>query len=127
MADELDRPDVVAEVTAAFEAYERALVANDVEAMNRWFWDDARVLRYGIAECQYGAEQIAAWRAAATPVPATRLVGPVVVQAWSDDLASVDCEFRNGEEPGRGRQSQLWRRFADGWHVVRAHVSMIDD
>ncbi len=120
-----ERAEVAAEVLAAFEAYEQALLANDVAELDRWFWDDARTVRYGIAECQYGAEAVAAWRATAEPVPADRRIGPVVVQPWSDDLATVDCEFRNGDRPGVGRQSQLWRRFPEGWRIVRAHVSVI--
>ena len=48
--------------------------------------------------------------------------------------------FRTGSEPGsspdpdrragsdrRGRQSQAWVKFADGWKVVSAHVSLEGD
>ena len=48
----IDDPRVVAEVTAAFHAYEAALMGNDVAALNGYFWADARVTRYGIADRQ---------------------------------------------------------------------------
>lgn len=114
-----------AEVSALFDAYERALVANDVEAMDGAFWDDPRVVRYGIAEIQEGAAAIRAWRRAATPVPATRRITSRHVLALSADVVCVDVTFVNGEAPGTGRQSQVWHRRPEGWRIVRAHVSMI--
>ena len=53
---------VVAEVRSAFEAYERALIGNDVAAMDAAFWDDERVVRFGLAEIQHGYAEVAAWR-----------------------------------------------------------------
>jgi Protein of unknown function (DUF3225) len=122
----IDDAAVIAEVRAAFDAYERALRANEVDAMDAWFWADPRTLRYGIAECLYGYDEIAAWRATASPVPSSRTITTSVITAFGADCAVVDCEFVNGDEPGRGRQSQTWIRFDDGWKIVRAHVSMID-
>jgi ketosteroid isomerase-like protein len=114
------------EVRACFVAYEQALLANDVEAMDAWFWDDPAVVRFGIAECQYGPAEIAAWRREAEPVPADRRAVRTTVVAHGDDLAVVTLEFANGERAGRGRQSQVWARTAAGWRVVHAHVSVID-
>lgn len=116
---------VEAEVRTAFEAYERALVANDVSVMDAAFWDDERVVRFGINEIQHGFAEVAAWRASATPVPTTRWHERVVVTAFGPDLAVVSLEFRNGDSPGIGRQSQVWARLASGWFVVHAHVSML--
>ena len=120
-----DDAAVVAEVRAAFEDYERALVANDVATMDAAFWDDERVVRFGIAEIQHGFASVAAWRAAATPVPADRRHDRVTITAFSRDLAVVSLEFRNGASPVAGRQSQVWARLAPGWQVVHAHVSML--
>lgn len=114
------------EVRACFDAYEQALVANDVDAMDAWFWDDPAVVRFGIAECQYGPDEIAAWRRTTAPVPADRRHVRTTVVAHGEDLAVVTLEFANGERPGRGRQSQVWARTPRGWRVVHAHVSMID-
>ena len=121
--DAIDNADVIAEVRDAFEAYEAALVANDVEAMDAWFWENERVVRYGLAERQYGHAAIAAWRASATPVPADRTVGPVVVTAFGPDVAVVACEFRSAGVAEVGRQSQTWVRRPEGWRIAHAHVS----
>ena len=69
---EIDRPDVVAEVTAAFERYEQALVTNDVAALDAIFRADPRTIRYGVAEILYGHDEIAAFRAARSPVGLAR-------------------------------------------------------
>ena len=37
---DIDLPDVVAEVSDAFERYEKALVSNDVPTLNELFRDD---------------------------------------------------------------------------------------
>ncbi|MGD9792250.1 MAG: AtzH-like domain-containing protein [Acidimicrobiia bacterium] len=115
----------VAEVTALSDIYERDLIANDVAAMDAVFWADERVLRFGIAEIQYGYDEIATWRAASPGVPRDRVVTHRSVQAFSDDVVAVDIVFRNGDAPGVGRQSQLWVRLDVGWRIVRAHVSMM--
>ena len=39
---EINIPEIVAEVTAAFMAYEKALLANDVDMIDELFWDDER-------------------------------------------------------------------------------------
>lgn len=124
--DDVDRPGVVAEVTAAFVAYEAALVANDVAAMTDAFWDSPSTVRYGIADQQYGAEAIAAWRRTAAPVPPGRRLGPTLVVTFGDDVACVSTEFRNdGDDRTVGRQSQTWVRRPEGWRIVAAHVSTI--
>lgn len=117
--------DAVAEVTALFEQYERDLVANDVDAMDAVFWDDPRVVRFGIAEVQVGFDAIRTWRATATPVPSTRRITSRHVLALSADVVTVDITFVNGDAPGTGRQTQVWQRRPEGWRIVRAHVSMI--
>ncbi|HEY6534002.1 MAG TPA: AtzH-like domain-containing protein [Acidimicrobiales bacterium] len=114
------------EVRACFEAYERALLANDVETMDGWFTDDPSVVRFGIADCQHGPDQISAWRRTAEPVPVDRRHVRTTVTALGPDVVLVALEFANGDRPGRGRQSQVWQRTAVGWRVAHAHVSMID-
>ena len=120
---ELNLPQVVAEVTAVFTAYEQALMTNDVEAMNAAFSEHA--VRYGIAECQYGAEAIAAWRAGADPIPDGRRLGPTVIATFGADTACVSTEFRYPGSSDVGRQTQTWIRLADGWRIVNAHVSTL--
>ena len=130
MGDEAERmareQEAVDQVRECFADYESALLANDVDAMGRWFWDDPAVVRFGIAECQYGPEEIAAWRRATAPVPADRRHVRTTFTAHGPELVVATLEFANGDAPARGRQSQLWRRTPDGWRVVHAHVSMIE-
>jgi ketosteroid isomerase-like protein len=120
---QIDLPDVVAEVRAEFEAYEAALLRNDAAALNEFFWDDPRALRYGIAERNAGIAAIRQWRAVAPAISATRRLHATQIVAFGRDAASVCTEFSAADMPEVGRQSQLWVRFAAGWRIVAAHVS----
>jgi 1-carboxybiuret hydrolase subunit AtzH-like protein len=125
---DIDLPDVVAEVTAAFQRYERALGSNDVATLNAMFHDDPRTLRYGGAEILYGHTAIASFRGARLPVGLERTISKTVITTYGRDCAVASTLFHRASSPGKvGRQQQTWVRFADGWHVVAAHVSMIDE
>jgi hypothetical protein len=119
----LDRPDVVAEVRAAFDRYERALTAGDVTTLTELFWDDPRCVRFGVTDRQQGAAEIAAWRAAHPAVPPGRRLHDTRVLAIDDATAVVTTLFGYPDGAVEGRQSQTWVRFAAGWRVVAAHVS----
>jgi len=124
--EDIDRPDVRRELEALFEAYERALMSNDVAALNNYFWRDARVTRYGIADLQLGHDALVAFRAA-TPAPRfSRELSRVRITTFGQDTALAMCEFRRSDTHKLGMQTQTWVRFADGWKIVSAHVSMID-
>ncbi len=125
MKSETPDSDPVRKVLAAFEAYEKALLENDIETMDSWFADRPGLVRFGIAEIQHGLAEIAAWRATATPVPSSRRHVQVTASALSDDAVVVALEFRNGTDPATGRQTQVWQRLAEGWRIVHAHVSMM--
>ncbi|MCO6417713.1 oxalurate catabolism protein HpxZ [Siccirubricoccus sp. KC 17139] len=123
---EFDLPEPMAEMQAAFAEYERALVTNDVETLQRLFRKDARTLRYGPAENLYGWEAIAAFRAARSPVGLARTLENTVITTYGRDFATANTEFlRSGR---RGRQSQSWVRFPEeGWRIVAAHVSLMPE
>lgn len=124
---EIDAPDVVAEVRDAFAAYETALTLNDVAALDALFYKDARTLRYGIGENLYGYDAIAAFRAARNPAGLMRDLAKTVITAYGRDTAVASTLFYRASAPGKvGRQMQTWIRFADGWRIVAAHVSIID-
>jgi ketosteroid isomerase-like protein len=118
---EIDRPDVIAEVTEAFEAYERALMANDVEAMLGFFTGRAR--RFGIADQQAGRAEQRRWRQAQPPLPAGRHLKDTEVQAYGADAAVVTTLFGYPGSEVLGRQSQTWIRLPEGWRIAHAHVS----
>jgi hypothetical protein len=122
---DIDLPEVVAEVREAFEAYEEALVTNDVAALDGFFRDDARTIRYGVGENLYGYEAIKAFRAARSPVGLARTRSKTVITAYGRDFAVASTLFHRAA--GKvGRQMQTWARFPEGWRVVAAHVSVID-
>ena len=125
---EIDRPEVVEEVTAAFARYERALMANDVATLNAIFRDDPRTIRYGAGEILYGYDAIKAFRVARSPVGLARTLSKTVITTYGRDFAVASTLFHRDTAPGKvGRQMQTWVRFPDGWHVVAAHVSVIDE
>jgi len=122
---EINNAQALAEVTAAFRRYEDALVSNDVSILNELFWDDTLTLRYGIAENLYGHEAIASYRGARSPARLARQVTKTVVTTYGRDFATTNLEFRRA---GRnGRQSQTWARMPEGWRIVAAHVSYMDE
>lgn len=124
-SQDIDRPEVLAEVVRAFGDYERALMANDVDRINAFFWTDPRTTRYGIADRQWGIEQLAAFRAA-TPAPAfTRELLHPRITAYGLDMAVAQVEFVRSDSALRGFQTQTWVRMPQGWKIVAAHVSMI--
>ena len=124
----IDDPATLAEVEAAFAAYEAALVGNDVAALDGFFWRDPRALRYGAGENLYGHAAIAAFRAARPAAGLARRLERTVVTTFGRDFATASTLFRRDAAPGRvGRQSQSWARLPEGWRIVAAHVSVIDD
>jgi hypothetical protein len=124
---EIDLPEVVAEVREAFERYEQALVTNDVATLDSLFRRDERTIRYGIAENLYGHEEVAAFRAARPPVGLMRTRSRTVITTYGRDFAVASTLFHRPTMAGKvGRQMQSWVRFAEGWRVVAAHVSLID-
>jgi len=125
---EIDLPDVVAEVTAAFNRYEKALTTNDVAVLDETFRVDPRTIRYGASEILYGHDEIQAFRGARSPVGLMRAISRTVITTYGRDFAVASTLFRRETVPGKvGRQMQSWVRFPDGWHVVAAHVSLIDE
>ena len=123
---DIDLPDVVAEVRAAFDGYERALVGNDVEALDAMFHDDPRTIRFGGTENLFGYGEIKAFRAARPPEGLARTLSRTVITAYGRDVAVASTLFHRATMPGKvGRQMQTWVRFPEGWRVVAAHVSVI--
>lgn len=123
-----DIPEVVADLTAAFLRYEEALVANDVATLDALFHDAPTTIRYGGGENLYGYDAIRAFRAGRSPAGLARTLEQTVITTWGQDFGTAATLFRRPGVPGRvGRQMQTWVRFPQGWRVVAAHVSIIDD
>jgi hypothetical protein len=125
---QVDLPDVVAEVSEQFARYEKALVTNDVAVLDALFRRDDRTLRYGIAENLYGYDAIMAFRAGRSPAGLMRRIEKTVITSYGRDTAIASTLFYRDTMPGKvGRQMQTWVRFAEGWRIVAAHVSIIDE
>jgi hypothetical protein len=125
---EIDRPEVVAEVQAAFNRYEAALVSNDVTTLDAIFRNDRRTIRYGGGENLYGFQEIESFRAARSPVGLARSLSKTVITTYGRDVGVASTLFHRTTSPGKvGRQMQTWVRFPDGWFVVAAHASVIDE
>jgi len=119
----INDPVLLREVTAAFHAYERALMADDVPAMDALFHDAPTTNRYGVGEVLYGIEEIRAFRKGRGGSPQRKL-GKVAITVYGDGFATADAEFFREGSDRRGRQTQTWVKFSDGWKVVSAHVSL---
>ena len=124
----INDPQTLAQVEAAFSAYEAALIGNDVAALDGFFFDSDLALRYGIAENLYGIAAIRAFRAARSPAGLARTLEKTRITTYGTDFAVAATLFRRASSPGKiGRQMQSWARFDVGWRIVAAHVSVIDD
>jgi len=119
----IDDPLLLEEVTAAFHAYERALMADDIKAMDALFHDAPTTNRYGVGEVLYGIDEIRAFRKGRGGAPQRRL-GKLAITVYGPSFATADAEFFREGSDRRGRQTQSWVKFADGWKVVSAHVSI---
>lgn len=119
----IDDPVLLAEVMKAFHAYERALMADDVPAMDALFHDAPTTNRYGVGEVLYGIDEIREFRKGRGGSPQRKL-GRVAITVYGDSFATADAEFFRENSERRGRQTQAWVKFADGWKVVSAHVSL---
>jgi hypothetical protein len=127
LPEQIDLPATHAELLPLFETYEAALMANDTAALAAFFWDDERVTRYGIADRQWGAQALAAWRAGVPAPTFTRRLEHLRVLGLGPDVAMVQVEFVRTDTALRGFQTQTWARLAGaGWKIVAAHVSMIE-
>ena len=125
---QVDLPEVLAEVSEQFERYEKALVINDVAVLDELFRNDSRTLRYGGGENLYGYKEIMAFRAARPSVGLMRTRDRTVITTYGRDMAVASTLFYRDSAPGKvGRQMQTWVRFPEGWKIVAAHVSLIDE
>ena len=122
----INDPATHAEVTAQFAAYEKALVTNDVAALDAFFWTSPQTIRYGATENLYGADEIAAFRASRPSAGLERTLARTVITTFGTDYATASTLYDRPSSPGRiGRQMQTWVRMPEGWRVVAAHVSMM--
>jgi hypothetical protein len=119
----INDPDVVAEVTAAFQRYEQALVGNDVATLDELFWNSPHTLRFGLFENLYGYDAIAGFRSGRPNIDLSRTLENTIVTTYGRDFATANTEFARKDSGRAGRQSHTWVRMPEGWRIVAAHVS----
>lgn len=119
---EINRPEILAEVTKAFLRYEKALGSNDVATIDTLFWDSPRALRYGPNGTLVGHAAISAFRHARDIPGIRRTLRDTHITTFGRDFAVANTES-DRPDGSRGRQSQTWVRMAEGWRIVAAHVS----
>jgi hypothetical protein len=123
----INDPATLAGVTAAFHAYEHALMANDIEALDAMFWPSDFTVRIGPGQNLYGIDAIQAFRVARVGGSPRRSLLKTVITSFGTDFATANAEFQRVGAPAPGRQSQSWVRFPEGWRVVSAHISMLSE
>jgi hypothetical protein len=123
----INDPEVIAELKALYLQYEKALVTNDVEKLVEMFWDGAQVMRFGVTENLYGPEELEAFRIGRPAANLARTIKHLDIVSFSNNFGSITLEFERAGTDGtiRGRQSQTWVRFPEGWRIVAAHVSLL--
>ncbi|WP_263357507.1 oxalurate catabolism protein HpxZ [Acidicapsa ligni] len=125
--EDINRPEVLAELHALYPRYEQALVTNDVDTLVAMFWASPHAMRFGVTENLYGDAELEAFRKARPGTNLARTVKRLEIVSFGNDYGSITLEFERETENKltRGRQSQVWVRFAQGWRIVSAHVSLL--
>ena len=124
---EINQANVLQDVTVMVDRYEAALVTNDVETLDSLFWRDECTVRYGASECLYGHDEILNFRKSRNAQGLMRTVTRRAITTYGEQFATASLEFVRDGETRVGRQSQTWVKLANGWQVVNAHVSWIDN
>jgi AtzH-like len=108
-----------------FAAYEHALMTNDLDALQNFFWPSPQVLRFGDTGTSYGIGELAAFRSNRKGGSPQRVLQNTRIVTFGLDHAVATTEFIREDEPRLGRQTQIWVRLSDlGWRIVSAHVSL---
>ncbi|PNW10210.1 DUF3225 domain-containing protein [Microbacterium testaceum] len=110
-----------ADLRAAFDAYERAIVANDLDALDAFFAPGPDTLRGDPAGLLVGHDAISGFRSLRGGVP-PRDIAEVHYRPLSPDAALLMSvsRFHGG---GRGLQTQVWQRLDGRWLITAAHVA----
>jgi hypothetical protein len=122
----INDPATLAAVSAAFDAYEKALTGNDVAMLDTLFWNSPHTLRYGATENLQGYDAIREFRAQRPGKGLMRTVVDRSITTFGYDHAVANITFTRDGEPRIGRQSQSWAKIDGNWRVVAAHVSWMD-
>ena len=109
------------DLLAAFEAYERAVQANDLDELDAWFAPGSETMRGDDNGLLVGHEQISGFRSQRGGV-AQRTIESIEYRPLAEGVALLVSTslFASG---GRGLQTQLWQLLPEGWRITAAHVT----
>lgn len=123
----INDPATYAAVEKAFDTYEVALTTNDVATLDALFWNSPHTLRYGATENLQGYDAIREFRAKRPGKGLMRTIVEQSITTFGHDFAVANITFTRPGESRIGRQSQTWVKVAEGWQVIAAHVSWMDE
>lgn len=119
----IDDSIVYAQVEAASDRYEAALLGNDLATLDASFWQDPRVLRISAKDELQGIENIRRFRATRAPMDAARDYLSRHISCFGEHTAVVNIVFLRKRDHRVGRQTQTWVRIDGSWRIVSAHIS----
>ena len=122
---EINLPEVVAEVRAAFERYEAALQANDIPVLEEMFWNHPATTRYGVGENLYGWQQISEFRRSGILGRFRRDLMRTVITTYGRDFATANPEYQRYGEDTPGHETKTMMRTPEGWRIISAHASLL--
>ena len=123
---DINLPEIVAEVRAAFDRYERAIITNDTAVLDELFWDSPHTIRYGLGENLHGIAAIRGFRTGRPNIDLDRNLAGTTITTFGRDFATASTLTRKKGSGKTGRQMQTWVRTPQGWKVVAAHVSFLE-
>ncbi|WP_434811479.1 AtzH-like domain-containing protein [Microbacterium sp. bgisy189] len=113
--------EIPADLRAAFDAYEAAILANDLDALDAAFAPGAETIRGDGAGLLVGHDTISAFRGVRGGVP-PRTIERIEYRPLAGDVALLVSvsRFHGG---GTGLQTQVWERLDGRWLITAAHVT----
>lgn len=128
LPSEINHPDIISELEEQFAAYDRALSANDVGALNAFFFEAATTVRFGMRENLFGHEDIVQYRSAFKPSGTMQERERTIVTTFGSNFGVVaTTSHTRGNSRKPTRTMQTWVRLAEGWRIVAAHVSLLTE
>ena len=123
----IDKPDVRAEVEAAFHRYDRAVLDNDNATLAALFWTSESTVRFGATESLVGKTEIDAFRSTRVPSSVPRRTERLIVTSFGDEFGTTSVLFRRDGSSRQGRWTQTWIKVEGSWRIVSTHASTVSD
>lgn len=117
--------DSLDDLRAAVTAYDGALRADDLDAVDAWFDRAPTTTRFGEQGAVRGAEAIDAMRRRQRPgLTRDRVDDRADLWQVSAGAAVATLEFTR-PDGSQGLRTQVWRQTEKGWRITHAHLSVI--